>query len=103
MAAEHPTRPTVQDGNRLLDQRLRRIPHMDLKRWKIFKSILVSLAFFIFGGFAIHAGADPFKMGALVVFAVGAYNGIEWGELTQIGQGIGIEITAVEDQNDDSN
>lgn len=70
---------------------------MDLKRWKILKSTLVTVAFVVFGAFAIQAGADPTPIATLTLLVTALYNGVEWGELSQIGQGIGIEITPIEE------
>lgn len=77
-AAHCPT--SVRKANRALDIRLRK-HHMDLARWKAFKTTLVSLAILGFATFATVQGADPTLTAVVAIPVVGLVAGIEFSEL----------------------
>ena len=75
---------TNAEYNRQLAQVLSRYPHMNLKRWKIIKSVILSLAVLSFGGFAILEGADPTTIGIPALFLAALIAGVEWSEAIAI-------------------
>lgn len=83
MSTEHfPS--TTAEYNAALDRRLSRIAHMNLKRWKIIKSTLLSMAVLGFAAYSIFEGADPTTVAvpALIISALIA--GVEWSELLAV-------------------
>ena len=71
---------TTAGYNRALDSFLHRIKYMNLKRWKIIKSVLLSLAVLGFATYAIMQGADPTTIGLPAVIMAGLIAGVELSE-----------------------
>jgi len=74
----------VCDHNIRLDQRLRRVSDMNLKRWKLLKAAISTVAVLVFSGFAIAEGADPTTTGLVALLVVAALNGIDVAELLSV-------------------
>jgi 4-amino-4-deoxy-L-arabinose transferase-like glycosyltransferase len=75
---------TPAEYNAHLDRRLERIPGMNLRRWKLFKSILLSLAVLVFAVFAILQGADPTAVALPAIIVAALVAGVEWSELVAV-------------------
>jgi len=71
---------SVRSANRALDTELRD-HHMDLARWKLAKTTIVSLAIIGLATFAILQDADPTLTAAVAIPVVGLVAGIEFSEL----------------------
>ena len=54
---------------------------MDLAKYKLVKTTLVSLALVGFGSFAILQGADPTLTATVTVMVIGLIAGVEFSEL----------------------
>jgi predicted anti-sigma-YlaC factor YlaD len=74
----------VCDYNIRLDQQLRRVSDMNLKRWKLLKAGISTVAVLVFSGFAISEGADPTSTGLVALLVVAALNGIDVAELLSV-------------------
>jgi 4-amino-4-deoxy-L-arabinose transferase-like glycosyltransferase len=57
---------------------------MNLKRWKLFKSILLAMAVLVFAGFAILQGADPTAVALPAIIVAALLAGVEWSELVAV-------------------
>jgi hypothetical protein len=67
-----------------LDQRLRRVSTMNLKRWKLLKAAISTVAVLLFAAFAIVEGAEPTTTGLVALLVVAALNGIDIAELLSV-------------------
>jgi len=74
----------VCDHNIRLDQRLRRVSDMNLKRWKLLKAGISTVSVLVFSAFAIAEGADPTSTGLVALLVVAALNGIDVAELLSV-------------------
>lgn len=74
----------VCDYNIRLDQRLRSSTNMNLKRWKLLKAGISTVAVLVFSAFAILEGADPTTTGLVALLVVAALNGIDLAELLSV-------------------
>lgn len=88
---------SVAEFNIRLGRKLEASIGMNLKRWKLVKTTLLSLAVLLFGGFAIDAGADATVVGLGALVIAGAIASIEMIELSWAN---GLDIT-VESGNDE--
>lgn len=50
------------------------------KTLKLVRSIIVNIGIIVLGIYALHLGADPTIVGAVSIFVVGGYNGLELGD-----------------------
>jgi hypothetical protein len=67
-----------------LDQRLRKVSTMNLKRWKLLKAAISTVAVLLFAAFAIVEGAEPTTTGLVALLVVAALNGIDIAELLSV-------------------
>ena len=70
----------VIDHNRDLE----RIAHMDIKKLKAIKALVVSLAILVVAAYGIHSGGDPTTISWLGLAGLLLVNGIEVGELLAV-------------------
>jgi hypothetical protein len=59
-------------------------PGMNLKRWKLFRSILLSMAILLFTAFTILQGADPTAVTIPAIITAALVAGIEIHELVAV-------------------
>jgi hypothetical protein len=71
---------TTDEYNKRLDTVLHRIKYMNIKRWKILKSIVLSIAVLLFAGYAIQNGADATTVAVPAIITAGLIAGIELSE-----------------------
>jgi uncharacterized membrane protein YccC len=71
----------VTESNRRLDRRLRRVAHMDLKRWKLIRGSVIGIAVMAFAAWAIAQGAPPGSTALIALVIVAALNGMDLMEL----------------------
>jgi len=57
---------------------------MSLKRWKLFRSILLSMAVLLFTAFTILQGADATAVTIPAIVTAGLIAGVEWSELVAV-------------------
>jgi hypothetical protein len=74
----------VTAANRTLDTRLRRIAHMDLRRWKLIRNTVLSIAIFGFAAWAIMEGAPTGPTALFALLIVATLNGIDMAELAAV-------------------
>lgn len=67
-----------------LDQRLRRVSTMNLKRWKLLKAGVSTVAVLLFSAWSIAEGAEPTTTGLVALLVVAALNGIDVAELLSV-------------------
>lgn len=85
MAAKtHNLPSTTAEYNARLDDFLRTYANMSLRRWKLFKTVLLSLAVLIFGGYAIESGGDPTTVAYAALGVAALIAGVEVGELAAV-------------------
>lgn len=58
---------------------------MNLPRWKLIKTGVISIAILVFAVFAIEAGGDPTVVGSFAIGVVGLIGGVELAELAALG------------------
>ena len=66
------------------NQDLERIAHMDIKKLKAIKALVVSLAILVVAAYGIHSGGDPTTISWLGLAGLLLVNGIEVGELLAV-------------------
>jgi hypothetical protein len=66
--------------NATLDRVLRRFKHMDLARWKLLRSTVLSAGILAFGGYAISQGAPPGQTMILSLVIVASLVGVDAAE-----------------------
>jgi hypothetical protein len=57
---------------------------MNLKRWKLLKSVVLSLAVLVFAVFAILQGADPTAVAIPAIITATLVAGVEYSELVAV-------------------
>lgn len=86
------------EANVSLDNRLRRLRHMDLKTYKAVKNGLLSFAVLVFAGIlVVEANADPTVVFSGTVVFLALLNGIELGEFFSAWE----EVRKLQAQNND--
>ena len=84
MSTKHCFPKSKPQYNARLAQRLDRIPGMSLKRWKLFRSILLPMAVLLFTAFTILQGADPTAVTIPAIITAALVAGIEIHELVAV-------------------
>lgn len=93
---------TSAEYNHRLDRRLQRIPGMNLKRWKLFRSILLPVTFIGFAAFAILEGADPTTIALPALLMAALLGGVEVSELIAVLAEAQTEYQSRTDNDDDA-
>lgn len=75
---------TTAEYNEALGTVLHRVRYMNIKRWKILKSLILSLSVLIFAGYAIMNGADPTTIALPALIMAGLIAGVEWSEFIAV-------------------
>lgn len=75
---------TTAEYNDRLDDYLRQFAHMSLRRWKLIKTVLLSLAVLLFGAYSIESGGDPTTVAYAALGVAALIAGVEVGELAAV-------------------
>ena len=76
------------------NRELERIAHMDIRKLKAVKALVVSLSILAVAAYGIHSGGDPTTISWLALGGLTLVNGIELGEL------LAVWATATDDPDD---
>jgi len=75
---------SIPEYNARLASHFENTPGMNLKRWKLFRSILLSMAILLFTAFKILQGADPTAVTIPAIITAALVAGIEIHELVAV-------------------
>ena len=84
MSNKHCFLESTAEYNARLARRFDSIPGMNLKRWKLFRSILLSMAILLFTAFTILQGADATAVTIPAIITAALVAGIELNELLAV-------------------
>jgi hypothetical protein len=75
---------STAEYNARLARHFENTPGMNLKRWKLFRSILLSMAILLFTAFTVLQGADPTAVTIPAIITAALVAGIEIHELVAV-------------------